>query len=50
MLDFHKAKRDIMPPESLLELIPDNFNICREGGPVMTPPNTCGSVELMSNI
>jgi hypothetical protein len=50
MLDRHKARRNIMPPESLLELIPNNLNICREGDLVMIPSNTCESVQLMSSI
>jgi hypothetical protein len=50
MLDYHKARRTIMPPESLLELIPNNLDICREGGSGMIPPNTRGSMQLMSSI
>jgi hypothetical protein len=48
MLNCHKARRNKMSLESLRELVPNNLNICREGGPMMVPPYTCGSLQLMS--
>jgi hypothetical protein len=44
MLDSHKAKRNKMSLESFLELVPNNLNIGREGGPMMVPPDTCRSL------
>jgi hypothetical protein len=39
-----------MSLETFLELVPNNLNICREGGPMMVPPDTCKSLQLMSSI
>jgi hypothetical protein len=39
-----------MSPKSFLELVPNHLNVCREGGPVMVPPDACRALELVSCI
>jgi hypothetical protein len=50
VLDSHEIRRNIMPLERTLELILGNLSICRQGGSVVTPPNTCRSLQLMESI
>jgi hypothetical protein len=50
MLDYHKAGRNKISLESFFELVPNNLNIYREGGPMMVPPNTCRPLQLMPSI
>jgi hypothetical protein len=44
MLDCHKTRRNKIYPESFLELVPNNLDVCREGGPMMVPPDACRSL------
>ena len=39
-----------MSTESCLELVPNYLDVCREGGPVMGPPDACRALELVSCI
>ena len=39
-----------MSLESCLELVPNYLDICREGGPVMGPPDAYRALELVSYI
>jgi hypothetical protein len=50
MLNSHQTKGNIMPPESFLELIPDNLNIGKQGIPIMTPPDACITLQLVGSI
>ena len=40
MLDCHETRRNVISPESRLELIPSDLGISGHSGPMMTPPNT----------
>ena len=42
MLDCHETRRNIISPESRLELIPSDLGISRHSGPMMTPPMPAG--------
>ena len=37
-----------MSPKSFLELVPNYLNVCREGGPMMGPPDACRALQLVS--
>jgi hypothetical protein len=40
MLDCHETRRNVISPESRLELIPRDLGISKYSGLIMTPPNT----------
>jgi hypothetical protein len=39
-----------MSLKGFIELVPNDLNISREGGPMMVPPDACRSLELMTSI